>query len=259
MRGRHYPGIRGRHAPESAVEQLLAADRGFATAAQATDLITGLTAMIDIDAVIPAPQAQFARGPVGMGTMLRTNTKNTGSRITWSPVRGAISADGTRGFTFGHATVTRGDGTVEFNKYLSYWIKRTDGWRVLAYQRVRRPAAPVATAILDPILSGRMERSSVNGRRVKADRRSLAAAEKAFSDLAQRVGLGPAFGMVGTDDAVLISIGNDFVIGAERIAKEGFDASTTSAVSWASDGTDVAPSGDLGLSGRAAERNRKVL
>lgn len=231
-----------------AVEDLLSADNRFADAARTSGLIDGLAAMVDPEAVIPAPDAKFARGRDGMVAVLTINPKNVGSRITWAPVRAGLSADGTRGFTFGYATVTRADGTTEFNKYLSYWVKRKQGWRVLAYQRVRRQAGPAAVEVMEPILPVRMVKAYPKRRHAEQDRGSLAAAEKAFSDLAQQVGLGPTFGIVGTDDAVLISIGNEFVIGAKRIAKEGFDASTKSQVAWASDGTDVASSGDLGLS-----------
>ena len=60
--------------------------------------------------------------------------------MTWAPVRGA-SADSTQGFTYGFLGVGSGDEAKRDRKDLAYWVKRPDGWRVVAYRqntRVRR-------------------------------------------------------------------------------------------------------------------------
>lgn len=233
---------------QAAVDDLLAADRDFAAAAATTDMITGLTAMLDAQGIVAAPSAKFARGPAEVAALLRTNPLNAPSRVAWAPVRGGISADGQQGFTFGHLTVTRENGVKEPAKYLSYWIRRPTGWRVLAYQRSRRPEGTISTAMLPPSLPKALVKPQTNPRRQAALRASLAAAEKSFSDLAQRTGLRSAFGAIGTDDAVLISVGTDFVIGGKNVAREAFGPETTSAVNWSSDATETASSGDLGLS-----------
>lgn len=157
-------------------------------------------------------------------------------------------ADGRHGFTFGAMTVTREGGATEPGKYLAYWVKRPAGWRVLAYTRSRAKAPP-PTTMLPPSLPAATSRPDYMAGPRGANDASLAAAEKAFSDLAQKIGLGPAFGRVATDDAVLISIDNGFVIGGAEIERQGnFGTGPTSPVEWSSDGTAVAQSGDLGLS-----------
>lgn len=234
--------------PQIAVDELLSADRAYAAKASEAGLIVGLSAMIDAKGIVPAPDAKFARGPADVGTLLASNPQNAGSRVIWAPVRGGISADLQHGFTFGHLTITRANGVTEPFKYLAYWIKRPAGWRVLAYQRTRRKDGEVSTRMLAPSLPRSTVAPVSDARQQVRDRASLAAAEHGFSDLAQRIGLGPAFGQVGTDDAVLVSLGTDFVIGAKNIARQGFGPETTSAVSWSSAGTETASSGDLGLS-----------
>jgi hypothetical protein len=83
-------------------------------------------------------------------------------------------------------------------------------------------------------------------------RAGLAAAERSFSDEAQRIGLGPAFARWGSADAVNMG-GPDspeFVVGAEAIGRAvaGPDPVPGSPLSWSSDDVLVASSGDLGVS-----------
>jgi hypothetical protein len=79
---------------------------------------------------------------------------------------------------------------------------------------------------------------------------SLMAAEQAFSDEAQRMGLGPAFEKYGSVDATNMG-GPDspaFVVGAANIARAvGGDATGPSPVRWSADRVLVASSGDLGI------------
>jgi hypothetical protein len=80
---------------------------------------------------------------------------------------------------------------------------------------------------------------------------SLDSAERAFSDEAQRIGLGAAFAKYGSADAVNMG-GPDspeFVVGSDSIGKKiGADSPTDSSpVSWAPDRVIMASSGDLGV------------
>src|SRR4051812_22939318 len=79
--------------PQTAVDELLAADRGFSAASASTDLISGLTAMFADDVVIPNPPGQFAEGKTAVVAMLRANPDNATSRTDWTPVRAGISSD----------------------------------------------------------------------------------------------------------------------------------------------------------------------
>ena len=85
--------------PQSAVDELLAADRAFSAASAKTDLVSGLTAMFADDVVIPMPPGQFVDGRTAVATALRANADNLTSRTEWTPLRGGISADGPPGFT----------------------------------------------------------------------------------------------------------------------------------------------------------------
>ncbi len=80
---------------------------------------------------------------------------------------------------------------------------------------------------------------------------SLVAAEKAFSDEAQKIGIGAAFAKHGSRDAVNMGGPKDagFVVGSEAIGRSVGEGSPTdrSEVAWSADRVLVAPSGDLGI------------
>lgn len=236
--------------PRAAMEELLAADRAFSAASARTDLVSGLSAMFAADVVMPLPSGAFAESAEAAAAALRENAANTGARAEWTPVRGGISADGEHGFTFGYMTIHQADGTTGTAKYLSYWVKQPAGWRIAVYRRVRRPAGEVPMAMLPPALPARMMPPSADRAGVEAFRASLDAAERAFSDEAQVIGLGPAFARWGSADAMNMGIPSPaFTMSADSIgAAIGADAGPgPSPVVWAPDRVIIASSGDLGV------------
>ncbi len=243
--------------PQAAVDELLAADRAFSAASARTDVVSGISAMLADDVVMPAPPGVFARGRAAAIDALRANADNAKSRVEWTPVRAGISADGQHGFTAGFMTVHRPDGTTMPLKYLAYWVKGAAGWRVAAYKRTRGAGEPrQALAVLLP---ERMQPVSSDTALIARHTQSLDAAERAFSDEAQTIGLGPAFAKYGSADAINLGGPADaqLIVGAEAIARSVAEGGTSgSAVSWAPEQVVVASSGDLGVSIGTIRRNR---
>ena len=120
---------------------------------------------------------------------------------------------------------------------------------------VREPG-PVSTALLPPSLPGFAARPARGGRTIAAHRRSLAAAERAFSDRAQQVGLRAAFREFGRADAMNMYEGAGFAIGLDAITAHFPAAETVSPVRWATERSLVAASGDLGVSIGTIHANR---
>ena len=231
-------------------ERLRAADLTFGTSAANTDLVSGLAAMFDDSVIVQIPGG-FANGKVAAVASLRANADNEKSKTTWAPIRSGVSADGLHGFTYGYMTLTRPDGSTIPLKYLAYWVNRGGEWKVLAYKRRPRPAGEVSREVLAPSLP--MPRSSpIRLRGPLNDLESLVAAEKAFSDTSQVIGIGPAFELNGRPDAMNMGGPTDtaFVIGNKAIARSvgaGYPAGG-SPVYWAADHRAiVASSGDLGV------------
>lgn len=245
----HATGLLPAQTPQSVAQELIDTDRRFGAAAAGTTLIPALTAMFTQDVIVPGP-AGLAFGLEDVTAALNANPLNASSKVTWAPVRGGLSADGTHGFTFGFMTLTQADGKVVPLKYLAYWIRRDGQWRVAAYKRRLRPEGEVSTAMLAPSLPSRLM-LSVDGSRLMEHQRSLIAAEKAFSDEAQQIGLGPAFTKYGWPDAMNMGGPTDagFVIGNDAIGRNigGASPEPTSQVYWSAEQAMVSPSGDLGI------------
>ncbi len=248
--------------PQSVVAELLATDRSFSQASAKTDLVSGLAAMFASDVTMPLPTGQFAESARQASEALRSNPEQAKSRIEWVPIRGGVSADGQHGFTFGYMTMTGPEGTRTPLTYLSYWVKRPEGWRVVAYKRGRRSEGEVSLTLMAPALPAVVVRPSTDPASIERFRTSLDQAERAFSDAAQRVGLGTAFAQFGTPDAVNMGgpAAPGFVVGAEAIGR-GIGAGgpgNPSPVSWAPDRVIVASSGDLGVTIGMIRRNAPV-
>jgi hypothetical protein len=218
-------------------------------AAAQGDAISGITAMLADDVTMPTRGGQFARNRAAVAAELRPALGRAGARVQWTPVRGGISADARQGFTFGYMTLRRPDSAAVPLKYLAYWIKEPAGWRVAAYKATRRPQGDVSVAMMPPALPTRLVRATADSAMIAAHHASLVAAERAFSDRAQQVGLGPAFAEYGSVDAMNMGGGASFVIGADAIGRSIGSGSPqpTSPVSWGADRAIVASSGDLGV------------
>ncbi len=244
-------GVTAATTPAAAVGELLAADKGFSAASERTDVVAGLTPMLAEDVVMAVPGGRFAEGKAAVVQALRSHPDAARSRIGWTPVRGGISADGLHGFTYGYMTLHEPDDSVTALKYLSYWVKGPEGWRVVAYNRRRRPVVDVSLAPMPPVLPARMVRPSGDSAATEEFRVSLDEAERSFSRDAQRSGLRAAFVRYGGADAINMGPRNraDFVMGADSIADmvSVDEPATGSSVSWGPDRVIVASSGDLGV------------
>lgn len=236
---------------ETAVNQLLDTDRMFSTAGASKPAVESISAMFADDVMVPAPGNVFVQGKAKAIEAMKANPDNLSSRVTWAPMRGGISADAQHGFTFGYMTATRSDGSTLPLKYLAYWVKSGDGWRVAAYRRRPRPEGAVSTAVMKPALPERMTAPSADAAGMARHAESLKAAEKAFSDEAQTIGIGAAFAKYGSADAVNMGgpKATGFVVGSEAIGRSVGEGSPTdrSEVEWSADRVLVASSGDLGI------------
>ncbi len=224
--------------------QLLAADRAFSTAGAKANIVDSIGGMLTENAVMPTPKLDFAIGKSAIIETLRSNPANANATAEWSPVRAGISADGTQGFTYGFMFIHETGKPDRRAKYLSYWIRRPEGWRVAFYKRALSAEGNVTTR-LEPAVPE--ELVEPNPQRLQENLASLKAAEQAFSDRAQEVGVGPAFLEFGSEDAMNMGSGSDFTFGNTAIAKLVGEGNTTP-ITWGPDkGALVASSGDLGV------------
>jgi ketosteroid isomerase-like protein len=236
--------------PRRAVEELLAADRAYAAAARTSSVTDAISAMFADDVILSAAGA-FHMGRDAATAQLRSMPDNAaGSRIRWAPVRGGISADGQHGFTYGFMTLTRADSTQTPLKYLTYWVRGANGWKAAVYRRSLRPAGTVSTAMREPLVPESLVAPSTDAAAISRYAREVGKAESDFSNLAGKIGLGPAFTRNAAPDAM--NMGGpqsaDFLYGPEAIgAGVGAGESGPSSLTWGADTVLAASSGDLGV------------
>ena len=229
----------------AAAAQLIAADRAFSNAGAKANIADAIGSMLTDNAVMPTPKLDFAIGKAAIVEALKANPANATATAEWSPVRAGISADGTQGFTYGFMFIHDAGKPDRRAKYLSYWVKRPEGWRVAFYKRAASPEGGTLTTRMDPALPQQLVEP--DPQRLQENIASLKAAETAFSDRAQEIGVGPAFLEFGSEDAMNMGSSSDFTFGNAAIAKAVAEGNTTP-ITWGPDkGALVASSGDLGV------------
>ena len=244
--------------PQSVADDLLNADRGFSAAAANKPAADAIAAMLDDNVVMfIVPQPPLARGKAEATALLAKAFAGDASTLSWKPVRAGVSGDGLQGFTYGFMTRSAAGKAPVEGKYLSYWIKRDEGWRLAAFKLVPREAGPVSTEPRPPALPDRIAVPDVDGATVQAYAKELDKTERAFSDESQVIGLSAAFRKYGSADAMNVGGNADFTYGNEAIAA-GFGTDRGSPLKWAPDGVLVASSGDLGITYGYLERNGAV-
>src|SRR5688572_1904982 len=230
----------------TAVRELVAADRAFAKASAETDLVTGLTRMFAPDVVMLAPTG-IVRGANEAEAALRGDPANQKSRVEWTPIRGGVSADGQHGFTYGYMTMTGANDARLPGKYVAYWRRMPEGWRVAAYKRALRARGAVELDERPPAVpSSGTTPNALESARYAAE---LQQVERDFSRDAQS-GFGAAFRKYAAPDAAHVGGQDDasFLFGPEAIGRP-LDGPRTLGVTTTWEATDAiaAASGDLGV------------
>lgn len=236
--------------PAEVMEELLAADRGYAAKAANLSVVEAVGQLLAPDAFMPAVGV-LRVGRDSALAQLNSVADNLTSRLEWAPIGGGLSADGQQGYTFGFMTLVRPDTSRVYLKYLAYWVKGADGWKAAAYKRAPRGPGTVPDGMRPLQLPSALVAVNPNEAEVAALADEVSATEAAFSTLAGEVGLGPAFERNAAPESM--NIGGpadvDFVYGPAAIgAAVGAGETGPSKLTWGSDHVVVASSGDLGVS-----------
>ena len=231
--------------PAAIVDELVACDKMFAAHAADKPLVDGLLPMFDSETVMPAPGG-FAKGPEAISAALASNPANAGAKASWTPVRGGVSADGQHGFTIGFMTITAEGKPNRNAKYVAYWIKRAAGWRVAVYKRAPRADGEISLDLMPPSLPEKPLKPVTDAATLAAYKASLDKAERDFSDLALKIGIGPAFVANGRADATNIGAGPGFTVGNDKI---GADVGSFNGppIKWGPEDVIVSSTGDFGI------------
>lgn len=233
----------------TAIDELLTVDRDHAKRAQHAHVVDALGGMFADDVFLSAYGA-FHHGRDSALARLRAVPENLSARLEWSPIRAGISGDGQHGFTYGFMTLVRADSTRLPLKYLAYWVRKPDGWKVAVYRRGPRAEGAPSTAMREPSIPDKAVVITRDANVVSMHGKALGDAERDFSTLAGKIGLGPAFTQNSAPDAMNMGGGQaaDFLYGPKDIgAGVGAGETGPSKLTWGPDTVLVASSGDLGV------------
>lgn len=237
--------------PQSVADELLDTDRRFSETSARTNVVDGLSAQFADDVVMAMPGKGMLRSREAVIEGLRASTDNLTSKIAWTPVGVGLSGDGLHGFTFGTMILRKPDGSSAALKYLAYWVRVPEGWRVIAYKNKAGAESRAAVAMLPARLPAKLVAVSADDGAELAFAEKLALAERAFSDEAQHAGLDPAFLKFGSAESINLGGAADagFIVGAQAIAQlvSAGQPPSGSTVAWAPDQVVVTRSNDLGV------------
>ena len=243
------------HAPQSVLDELLAVERALSQAAAIRTPAEGIASLIAEDGVV-FTRAGAVSGRTAALASLSENPANRGRHARWRSIRGGVSGDGRHGFTLGYLDIDGGDPATARRRYLAYWVRGGDGWRVAALKQVLRRPDESDAPPQPPVLPRRIVRPDENA--VPDHGTTLRAAEQAFSDRAQQVGIRQAFQEYGNRDAIHMFGPTGFSIGLGAIGEAQADQTAPATINWTADTVIVASSGDLGLTIGHIRPNRAV-
>jgi ketosteroid isomerase-like protein len=180
--------------------------------------------------------------------------------LSWHPIRAELSADGTRGYTYGYGRRVAHSDTLTSVvpiQYLSFWRKESGSWKLVAWLISAGGADAPATAPPACAHPGPPAYIATNDSGAIA---TVRAADLDFSARSLKSGAGPAFGeFVAADGASIGTGATEITCGRDAVAK-GFGPLGPGALTWAPRVADAAASGDLAYtSGDATIRDSGQL
>ena len=225
---------------KAAREALRAADRAHSEAADAHGFVDGLTSAFTDDVYFLRESAGVLQGREQVRAYLASTPLAT-ARINWSAIRADVSADGTRGYTYGAGIYTRANGTTLHSRTISFWRNEGGVWKVAAMvvNLDPNPARPAPEGFFPPDNNGVRGAPASQG---VAELGAIMQADRDFAALSAESGPAVAFrDFIAPDGAVQ----GGPLYGPEEIYNAF--AGSRGRLDWGPILGEMAPSGDLGF------------
>jgi ketosteroid isomerase-like protein len=225
--------------PVADPELIVRAERAFAARVRQLGVRAGFLDWLSPTGVV------FRPGPVMGHTSYEQQPIGWNGLLAWHPLRAAISADGTVGWSTGPWTWRR-DSTARkadsYGEYMTVWRRQADGSYKVALDCGIGHAEPIR---VEPALSySNPVRGANLGSRPLAARQSLYQADASFARYAATEGVAGAIARYATDDIIALREGAQRFVGRatvhDSIAVREREAKLVSNAQYISD------SGDLG-------------
>jgi ketosteroid isomerase-like protein len=226
---------------QAALDGVVAAEKAFAQMAAEKGTRDAFIAFLAEDSLV------FDPDPVNGREVWRARPASQGL-LEWYPVYSEVSLAGDLGFNTGPYTFRpkRGEKPVAFGQFATIWKRQADGsWKALLDLGTSTPeptsAATPAISLAGP---ARVEESALPKVDPEAARAALLDADRALAAAVQAKGAAAAYETILTDDARLLRVSRQPVLGKAAIRTAL--AENTAPVTWEPLGGGVARSGDLG-------------
>jgi ketosteroid isomerase-like protein len=216
---------------------LRAADRSVSDEVQARGVRIGLAPHLADSADVLIPGAVLLRGRDAALAELDRGPF-AGTRLRWEPIRVDVSADGRSGYTYGGGTSTGADGTSTPARYIAFWRRDGDGWKIAAFQFNPHPR-PLAPPPAGFFREDDARAATPSGADATAALQQIMQADRDFSALSVAQGPGAAFRAYAAPDGALGGAYGPEAIGA--VFGEGGGS-----LQWMPTAGGTAASGDLG-------------
>lgn len=229
-------------------DSLLAVDVARGTGATGVGLGTAAAMWLDTGVVYLRSGAPIVYGRAAALTVLAAGAPEHAT-YAWRPLGGAVSRDGSAGYTFGVAatSVPNGDESpaLRLDHYIAFWRRGPDRvWRVSAYADLGGPPPPSGATLPSTELPGSRELSP--GPRTNAIHR-VRDADSAFALAADLQGTGEAFASFIAPQGGVFS-GSELVTGMAAVrALYDEQQRAGGTLNWRPVFADAAASGDLGM------------
>jgi ketosteroid isomerase-like protein len=165
--------------------------------------------------------------------------------LSWHPIRAELSADNSRGYTYGYGRRVAHSDTLTSVvpiQYLSFWRKEASAWKLVAWLISAGGADAPATA---PPACAHPGAPTYTASHDSTAIATVRAADLDFSARSVKSGAGPAFGeFVALDGASIGTGATEITCGRDAVAKS-LAPLGPGALTWAPRVADAAPSGDL--------------
>jgi ketosteroid isomerase-like protein len=223
---------------------LLSADSALSTTANSS-LHNALAAGAADSIVMLMPALPRIVGRADVLAAIDSLNAVTNRTMSWHPIRAELSADGTRGYTYGYGrrvALTDTLTSVAPIQYLSFWQRDSTGWKLEAW--MVSAGGPDAPASAPPACAhpGPPEYSSRDANDAIATAR---AADLDFSARSVKSGAGAAFAQYAAPDGASIGTGaTEIVCGRDAVA-QSVQSLEAGVLTWEPVVADAAPSGDL--------------
>jgi ketosteroid isomerase-like protein len=170
------------------------------------------------------------------------NAKTTRT-LSWHPIRAELSADYTRGYTYGYGRRVAHSDTLTSVvpiQYLSFWRKEANAWKLVAWLISAGGAdAPAPTICANPAPPAYI--ASHDSTAIATVR----AADLDFSARSVKSGAGPAFSEFVAADGASIGTGRSEITCGRDAVTKSLAPIGPGVLTWAPRVADAAPSGDL--------------